>query len=102
MISKTKQFRSLHHKEDPIVLGNVWNVQSALAFERVGLEAIATSSAAVAHSLGFEDGENIPFEQYLFIIGRIINTVKIPLSVDLETGFGDTSEEIVSNIIRLH
>jgi 2-methylisocitrate lyase-like PEP mutase family enzyme len=101
MTSQLQQFRKLHYNESPLLLGNVWNVQSAFVFQNLGFEAIGTSSSAIAKSLGYEDGENISFEDYLFIIDRIIKSVNLPLSVDLEAGYGKTEEAIVSNIARL-
>ncbi|PWN69389.1 isocitrate lyase/phosphoenolpyruvate mutase family protein [Chryseobacterium phosphatilyticum] len=94
-------FKNLHHSEDPLLLGNVWNVQSAKAYEKLGYKALATSSSAVALSLGYDDGEQMAFEEYFYIIKRIKMSVSIPLSVDLESGYGDTNERIVSNIIGL-
>lgn len=97
-----KEFQKLHQATEPLLLGNVWNVQSAQVFEKLKFKAIATSSAAVAETLGYKDGENMPFDEYLFIIKRIKESVSIPFSVDLEGGYGRTPEDIVSNIRRLH
>ncbi|WP_160138749.1 isocitrate lyase/phosphoenolpyruvate mutase family protein [Chryseobacterium sp. c4a] len=94
-------FKSLHQEEEPLLLGNVWNVQSAKVFEKLGYKALATSSSAVAMSLGYEDGEQMSFEEYFYIIKRIKASVSIPLSVDLEGGYGSTDEIVVSNIIKL-
>ena len=102
MTSQLQQFKQLHYNESPLLLGNVWNVQSAFVFQNLGFKAIGTSSSAIAKSLGYEDGENISFENYLFIIDRITNSVDLPLSVDLEAGYGKTEEAIVSNIARLN
>lgn len=94
-------FRDLHTNDEPLLVGNVWNAQSAKVYEQLGYKALATSSSAVAHSLGYEDGEEMSFNEYFYIIERIIKSVNIPLSVDLEGGYGDTSDQIVSNISRL-
>lgn len=93
-------FKQLHHGEEPLLLGNVWNVESAKVYEKLGYKALATSSSAVALSLGYEDGEQMSFEEYLYIIKRIKASVSIPLSVDLESGYGDI-DTIVSNILKL-
>jgi 2-methylisocitrate lyase-like PEP mutase family enzyme len=82
-------------------LPNVWNAKSALLFQEKEFPAIATSSAAVANSLGYEDGEKMPFHDYLFVISRILSSVQIPLSVDLEMGYGTSDEEIYANIREL-
>ncbi|MFP3832061.1 isocitrate lyase/phosphoenolpyruvate mutase family protein [Chryseobacterium sp. SIMBA_028] len=94
-------FKSLHQEDEPLLLGNVWNVQSAKAYEKSGYKALATSSSAVAMSLGYEDGEQMSFEEYFYIIKRIKESVSIPLSADLEGGYGSTNEIIVSHIIKL-
>jgi 2-methylisocitrate lyase-like PEP mutase family enzyme len=94
-------FKELHQNEEPLLLGNVWNPQSAKVYEKLGYKALATSSSAVAHSLGYEDGENMTFGEYLYIIERILKSVSIPLTVDLEGGYGKNAEEIVSNISKL-
>jgi 2-methylisocitrate lyase-like PEP mutase family enzyme len=95
-------FKELHHQVEPMLLGNVWNVQSAKVFEKLNFKAIGTSSAAVAEALGYKDGENMPFEEYFLIIRRIKESTVTPLSVDLEAGYGKTEEEIINNIKRLH
>ncbi|MFZ4927945.1 isocitrate lyase/PEP mutase family protein [Chryseobacterium sp. Mn2064] len=94
-------FKELHQNSEPLLLGNVWNPQSAKLYEKQGYKALATSSSAVANSLGYEDGENMSFDEYLYIVERILQSVSIPLTVDLEGGYGKTSDEIVSNISKL-
>ena len=101
-MTKFEEFKKLHFSENPLLIGNVWNVQNALQFKRLGFKAVGTSSAAIAADLGYEDGENMPFEDYFFIVKRIASNVNIPLTVDLEAGYGKTYEEIISNIIKLH
>lgn len=101
MINQIQKFRELHKVEQPLLLGNVWNVQSAKIYEKLGYKAIGTSSAAVARSLGYEDGENMPFDDYFFIIKKIIQNTTLPLTVDLESGYGNTIEMIFQNIEAL-
>lgn len=101
MPSKFELFRSLHYANGLLVLPNVWNAKSALVFEKKNFPAIATSSAAVANSLGYEDGEAMPLYDYLFVVKRILSAIKIPLSVDMEMGYGVTDEEICTNVLRL-
>lgn len=101
MQSKFETFRGLHQSAELFVLPNVWNVKSAVFFQEKKIPAIATSSAAVASSLGYEDGEEMPFSDYLFVINRILSSVQIPLSVDMEMGYGKSEEEIYANILRL-
>ncbi|CAD0225497.1 isocitrate lyase/phosphoenolpyruvate mutase family protein [Chryseobacterium sp. JV274] len=94
-------FKQLHQSEEPLLLGNVWNVESAKVYEKLGYKALATSSSAVALSLGYEDGEQMTFEEYFYIITRIKESVSIPLSVDLESGYGSKNDTVVSNILQL-
>jgi len=80
-------FYQLHHQAKPFILANVWNVKSAQVVEASGFKAMGTSSGAIADSLGYKDGEQIPFAELLYIIKRIKSAVTIPLSVDLERGY---------------
>ena len=102
MSSYFEQFKALHHQQEPLLLGNVWDVQSAIILEKLGIKAIGTSSAAAAATLGYNDGEDMPFEEYFFLVRRIKAATSLPLSVDLEAGYGDTEAAIVENIQRLH
>lgn len=95
------KFKELHQQTQPIIIGNVWNVQSAKIFEKLNFQAIGTSSAAIAHSLGYEDGEQMPFSDMLFIVERIRKNISLPLTVDLEFGYGQSATEISNNIIAL-
>ena len=68
-------FLQLHQQDSPLLIGNAWDATSAKVFERNGFKAIATTSSAIARSMGYEDGENIPFDLLLQIVERIINSV---------------------------
>ncbi|MBX2946077.1 MAG: isocitrate lyase/phosphoenolpyruvate mutase family protein [Cyclobacteriaceae bacterium] len=100
-MTKYLKFKELHQQTKPLIIGNVWNVQSAKVYEKLNFQAIGTSSAAIAHSLGYEDGEQMPFSDLLFIVGKIIKSITLPLSVDIEFGYGNTATEIATNIIAL-
>lgn len=95
------KFKSLHRTSEPFILPNAWDVKSAQILEELKFQAIATSSAAVANSLGYEDGEEMEFETYFFIIKRISESISVPLSVDLEFGYADSHEGILENILQL-
>ena len=101
MSSKFQQFKDLHKSDHLFVLPNVWDAKSARVFHEKEFPAIATSSSAVANALGYEDGEGMPFSDYLFVIRRILATVDLPLSVDLEMGYGSSDEAIYGNIREL-
>lgn len=95
-------FKQLHEQENPLLIGNVWNVNSARVFEELNFLALATSSAAVAHTLGYVDGEKLPFAELEFIVKRIIASTKLPLSVDIEGGYSRNPSVIAENIEKLY
>jgi 2-methylisocitrate lyase-like PEP mutase family enzyme len=97
-----ENFNKLHQQVGPLLAANVWNAQSAKVMEKLNVQAIATSSSAVAATLGYGDGEVMSFEEYLFVVKRIKNSTRLPFSVDLETGYGRSIKEIVDNVKRLH
>src|SRR6187551_2268307 len=94
-------FNALHHQREPLLIGNVWNAQSAKVFEKLNFKAIATSSAAVAETLGYADGEQMSFEEYMFVVKHIARAVPLPLSVDLESGYGLDASDVAENILKL-
>jgi 2-methylisocitrate lyase-like PEP mutase family enzyme len=77
-----------------LALPNAWDVVSARILEEVGHPAIATSSAAVAFSLGYPDGQRISRGEMLDAVARITRAVRVPVTADLESGYGKTPEEI--------
>lgn len=80
------EFRALHAKGRFLVLPNVWDAGTARLAEHAGAVAVATSSAALAWSRGYPDGERIPFDELGDVIRSIVRTVRVPVSVDLESG----------------
>lgn len=85
----SKQFYELHQQPYPLVLCNVWDVASASVAENLGFKAIGTSSAAIASSLGYEDGEQLSFDELLYIVKRITSVCDLPLTVDIESGYSE-------------
>lgn len=88
------QFLKLHQGPTILVLPNAWDVASALIFEEAGFPAIGTSSAGAAFSLGYPDGQRIPREEMLGVVRRIAGAVDVPVTADVEAGFGSTPEEV--------
>jgi 2-methylisocitrate lyase-like PEP mutase family enzyme len=87
---KAALLRQLHRAPPLLVLPNAWDVASARALAGLpGCRALATTSAAVARSLGFEDGEQAPAEEMIRAAGRIAAAVDVPVTADLERGYGD-------------
>ena len=101
MLSNFEVFKALHHTDKLFILPNAWDAKSALLFQENKFPAVATSSAAVAASLGYEDGEDMPFADYLFVIKRILSAVEVPVTIDMEMGYGKTKEEILVNVKKL-
>lgn len=95
---KAELLRSLHHGSHALVLPNAWDAASARLFERAGFPAVATTSAGVAAMMGYPDEQQIPREQMLLIVGRIAATVDVPVTADLESGFGATITEVVETM----
>ncbi len=91
--NKAIQFRQLHRGPGVLILPNAWDVASARIFEEAGFPAIATTSAGIAFSLGYPDGQRIPREEMLARIGRIARAVHVPVTADIESGYGSTPED---------
>lgn len=96
-----ENFHQLHHQSQPLIIANVWNVRSAQIAEIAGFKAVATSSGAIAESLGYKDGEHIPFAELLYIVQRIKASISIPLSVDMERGYTNDLEVLNEHIQKL-
>ena len=89
---KAQQFRALHEGPGMLVLPNAWDVIGARLIEEAGFPAIATSSAGVAWALGWPDGERISRGEMLAVVRRIALSVRIPVTADVEAGYGRTPE----------
>jgi 2-methylisocitrate lyase-like PEP mutase family enzyme len=92
---KAATLRALHVAGDPLVLPNAWDAASARMVEAAGFPVVATSSAATAVILGFDDGEATPVEQVLAAAERIVRAVGLPVTVDFERGYGLAPAEMV-------
>src|SRR5437867_2883687 len=91
---RAERFLHLHDGPDVLVVGSVWDPGSAVLFEREGFEAIATSSAGVAFSLGYPDGERVPRDEMLAAIARVVRATRLPVSADVEMGYGRSAREV--------
>lgn len=89
-----RRFRALHQKGNPLVLFNVWDAGSAKIVAEAGAQALATGSWSVAAAHGFEDGENLPLPLALANLQRIVAAVQVPVSIDLESGYGDVAATV--------
>ena len=96
---KALQFRALHDGTDVFVIPNPWDIASARILSGFGFKALATSSAAAAASVGKKDGE-LTRDEALAHARLLVNATELPVSADLEKGFGDTPD-VVAETIRL-
>ncbi len=91
-MTKAETLRALHREPEVLVLPNAWDCASARIFEELGFPAIATTSAGVSFSLGYPDGQHIPAKEMLAAVSRIARCVDVPVTADLEGGYGDIAE----------
>lgn len=96
--SDADRLRAMHHGPRPLVLPNVWDPASARSYAAAGFSALATSSAAVAITLGYADGQT-PGEEMLAAVGRIARSVEVPVTADIENGYGLAPDELVSRLL---
>lgn len=93
--SRAETFRRLHHAPSSmLVLPNAWDAASARILERAGFPAIATTSSGVAAALGYSDGQQIGRRLLIEATGRITRVVGCPVSVDIESGYGSSIDEV--------
>jgi 2-methylisocitrate lyase-like PEP mutase family enzyme len=98
---KAEDLRRLHHDPDILVLVNIWDVASARTIAALpGCRAIATGSWPIAASLGVPDDERLTREEMLAVVGRIAAAVDLPVTADLESGYGATPKDVGETIAR--
>ena len=95
---KAKHFHKLHVPGDPLVLFNIWDPGSAKAVAETDVPALATSSWAVAEASGYSDGELTPLALVMDNLRRIVEATDLPVTVDLESGYGDTPNKVGETI----
>src|SRR5258707_5458944 len=88
-----RQFHAVHDGRRTLLLPNAWDVASARIFEDAGFPAVGTSSAGVAFSLGYPDGQKISRGEMLAVVHRIAEAVHIPVTADVEAGYGTKPED---------
>ena len=93
-----EKLRKLHVPGDPLILANVWDPTSALVVESAGMRAIATASNALAPVNGYEDHSHLPPDVAFGALRRIADAVRLPVTADLEDGYGLSAEEFVARL----
>jgi 2-methylisocitrate lyase-like PEP mutase family enzyme len=102
VVSKVDVFRSLHRRRsaaDPLVLPGPWDAAGARALAQAGFPALATPSAGIAASLGYEDGRT-PADEMFAAVTRIVRSVDVPVSADVEGGYGLAPRELVERLLE--
>jgi 2-methylisocitrate lyase-like PEP mutase family enzyme len=100
LAERARILRELHRPGDPVVLPNAWDPPSARRLAATGVPAIATTSVGVAEALGYEDGENMPPGEMLAAVGRIVRVVEVPVTADLEAGYGLAPDELIGGLLE--
>ncbi len=99
--AKAIQLHKLHHTDRLLILPNVWDVLGARLLEDIGYTAIATASASIAFSNGYPDGEKIPFKNLLQTLNQITDSVNLPVTADIESGYAKNDSDFRENIKRI-
>jgi 2-methylisocitrate lyase-like PEP mutase family enzyme len=96
-----EQFRQAHRGPRLLLLANAWDAMSARQFEAAGFPAVATTSGGVAWALGYPDGEAAPWPEVVAAHERIVRAVRVPVTADIEAGYGDTPEKVGQSIAQI-
>jgi 2-methylisocitrate lyase-like PEP mutase family enzyme len=98
-VNTTPLFRSLHQQPgQPLVLANITDPGSARLVESLGAKAVATTSAGVAWSLGYADGNRLPIDQLAHVVRGIVGAVRVPVTIDVETGYSDEPSAVAERL----
>jgi 2-methylisocitrate lyase-like PEP mutase family enzyme len=98
---KAELFLKYHHNKEILILLNSWDIGSSKLIEASGYKAIATTSMGVAASLGYPDCQVITLPEIIQITRGIVNAVKVPVSVDIEAGYGNNLNEIIESVKKI-
>ena len=97
--SQADRLRALHRRGEPLLLANVWDPASARAVADAGFSALATSSSAVASSLGYSDDDSMPVTEAFDAVRRVTAAVDVPVTADVEAGYGLSAQEVVHRLL---
>jgi 2-methylisocitrate lyase-like PEP mutase family enzyme len=98
---KAELFLKYHHEKEILVLLNSWDIGSSKLIEACGYKAVATTSMGIAASLGYPDCQVITLSEMLAAITGIVNAVKVPVTVDIEAGYGNNLNEIIESVKKI-
>jgi 2-methylisocitrate lyase-like PEP mutase family enzyme len=97
-IAKARAFRKMHDRTSVLLLPNAWDAVTARLFAQLEYPAIATTSGGIAWSLGYLDGEQTPLVEVLGAIRRIVRAVSVPVTADIESGYGELPEDVAQTV----
>ncbi|MCA9690193.1 MAG: isocitrate lyase/phosphoenolpyruvate mutase family protein [Nannocystaceae bacterium] len=100
-VQRAAQLLALHHQASPLVLPNAWDVASARIFAAAGAAAIGTTSMGIAAAAGYPDEEQLPLAAMLDVVARVVAAVDIPVSADLERGYGETPAAVGRSVLQV-
>jgi len=98
---KAEMFLKFHHDKEILVLLNSWDIGSSKLIEACGYKAIATTSMGIAASLGYPDSQVIQLSEMIGVITGIVKTVQVPVTVDIEAGYGNDQNEIIDSVKKI-
>lgn len=96
-----EDFRKLHRAPPILLLPNSWDPMSARIFEAAGFPAAATTSGGLAWALGYQDGEKAPWPEVVAATQRIADVIRVPLTADIETGYGETPNALACSVTEI-
>ncbi len=100
-MNSVERFQSLHQGPEAFLLVNVWDGASALLAQQAGAQALGTSSASLAWSLGWPDGQQLPWAELVAAVRRLLRVARVPLSVDIEAGYDTEPEAVAARVLEL-
>jgi 2-methylisocitrate lyase-like PEP mutase family enzyme len=98
---KAEKFLKFHHDKEILVLLNSWDIGSSKLIEACGYKAVATTSMGIAASLGYPDCQIITLSEMTGVIAGIVHGVKVPVTVDIEAGYGNNLNEIIDSVKKI-
>jgi 2-methylisocitrate lyase-like PEP mutase family enzyme len=98
---KAELFLKFHQDKEILVLLNSWDVGSSRLIEASGYKAVATTSMGIAASLGYPDCQVIQLPEMIDVITRIVNAVQVPVTADIEAGYGNSLDEVVDSVRKV-
>ncbi len=93
---KAERFLAMHSGPELLVLANAWDVCSARLFELEGFRAIGTTSAGIAATLGYPDGQHMSLAETADVVNRITKRVRVPVSADIEAGYSEAVDGVAA------